>query len=105
MSTTCGINLELTKVKDDLLKGINPLEQIKDNLDQLSNIDIAKLINQVSDYFETSLVDGTTLKLNKGLLDSSGKVSRYVYKGTSNIAFKGRATDTSKLADLKKWGK
>ena len=104
MSTTCGINLELTKVKDDLLKGINPLEQIKDNLEQLSNIDIAKLINQVSDYFETSLVDGTALKLNKGLLDSSGKVSRYVYKGTSNIAFKGRATDTSKLADLKKWG-
>ena len=49
MSTTCGINLELTKVKDDLLKGINPLEQIKNNLDQLSNIDIAKLINQVSD--------------------------------------------------------
>ena len=36
MSTTCGINLELTKVKDDLLKGINPLEQIKNNLDQLS---------------------------------------------------------------------
>lgn len=105
MSTTCNINLELTKVKDDLLNGINPLNQIKDNLEHLSNIDIAQLIIKVSDYFETTLVDGATLKINRGLLDSSGKTSRYVYKNTQTVAFKNRATDSSKLLDLKKYGK
>ena len=76
--TTCSIDTSLTRIKDDLLKGINTLHQIKNNLDSLSNKDIGDIISSISNLFETKLVDGKDLKLNKGLLDSSGKINRYV---------------------------
>lgn len=103
--TTCSIDTSLTRIKDDLLKGINPLHQIKNNLDSLSNKDIGDIISSISNLFETKLVDGKDLKLNKGLLDSSGKINRYVWAGTNQVAFTNRATDVAKNADLKKYGK
>ncbi|MCA9496304.1 MAG: hypothetical protein KC589_05155, partial [Nanoarchaeota archaeon] len=93
--TTCSIDTSLTRIKDDLLKGINPLHQIKNNLDSLSNKDIGDIISSISNLFETKLVDGKDLKLNKGLLDSSGKINRYVWAGTNQVAFTNRATDVA----------
>ena len=105
MSTTCGIDLELHKVRTALLNGVNPLNEIRDNLDKLSAEEIMSILDKTDDLVTTALVYGKDYKINNKLLDSDGKVSRYVFKDTGSLAFTKRATDDTKLLGVKKYGK
>jgi hypothetical protein len=105
MNTTCGINLELYKIKESLLKGINPLNQIKENIDKLSSEEIYNILLSTDNIVTSQLVYGKDLKIDNRLLDSDGKVSRYVFKDTNQVAFTKRATDTGKLSDVKTFNK
>ncbi len=105
MNTTCGINLELYKIKESLLKGINPLNQIKENIDKLSAEEIYNILLSTDNIVTSQLVYGKDLKIDNRLLDSDGKVSRYVFKDTNQVAFTKRATDTGKLSDVKTFNK
>jgi hypothetical protein len=103
MSTTCNIDLSLSKIQSDLINGKNPLNEIKENLPNMNAEDVYSSIVKLRGLVETKLVSGAELKLNPALLDSNGKTSRYVWKGTNEVAFKGRATDVSKIATAKRF--
>ena len=87
MNTTCGIDLELYKIKESLLKGINPLRQIKDKIEELSSEEIYNILLSTDNIVTSELVYGKDLKIDNRLLDNDGKVSRYVFIDTKILAF------------------
>lgn len=97
MSTTCNINLDLSKIQEDLINGVNPLNQIRDNLFSMTAKDVYDCFLKIRDIVETKNVSAEGLKLDPSLLDSTGSAMRYVWKGTNQIAFRERATDTAKI--------
>ena len=105
MNTTCGIDLELYKIKESLLKGINPLRQIKDKIEELSSEEIYNILLSTDNIVTSELVYGKDLKIDNRLLDSDGKVSRYVFVDDKKVAFTKRATDAGKISNTKIFSK
>lgn len=110
MTTNCNIDLSLKKIQEDLINGKNSLNQIKSNIDKMTHHELAQCFSKLRGIVGTNLVSGKDLPISGYLLDSNGKVSRYVWLDSSGnvtdqVAFPERSTDKTKIADAIKYTK
>ena len=104
MSTCSVVNKTKTEMKEDMIRGVNFLNDLKKGA---SSREIFQTLSNLRGLVKTEMVDNSNLKAfrNSRLhLDPSGKTARYVFADDGTLATQYRTTDKNKIEFAQKKG-